>query len=265
MFDTSRKTVIGMIHVGALPGTPRATDPIEAIIERAAAEAGALTAAGFDALLIENMHDAPYLNGTVGPEIVAAMTAVGLALCGAADIPIGVQVLAAANSEALAVALACGARFIRAENFAYAHVADEGLMPTASAGPLLRYRKQIGAEHVQVLADIKKKHASHALTADIDLAEAARTARICGADGVVVTGTATAAPTRPEDVAVVRKAVDLPVVVGSGITPEGLPALWPHADGFIVGSFLKQDGFWSNPLDPGRIERLMDSVRALRV
>jgi len=83
-----------------------------------------------------------------------------------APLPLGVQVLAAANREALAVALAVGATFVRVENFVYAHVADEGLMPVADAGPLLRYRRQIGADHVKILADVKKKHSSHALTAE---------------------------------------------------------------------------------------------------
>ena len=98
------------------------------------------------------------------------MTAVGLAVRQASTLPLGVQILAAANREALAVAQACGAAFVRVENFAYAHVADEGLMPTAEAGPLLRYRRQIGADSIQIIADVKKKHSSHAITADVPLA-----------------------------------------------------------------------------------------------
>jgi hypothetical protein len=257
--------VIGMIHVGALPGTPRAREPLEQIIDRAADEAQTYARAGFDGLLIENMHDVPYLCGSVGPEIVAAMTAVGVTLRAAAPkLPLGVQILAAANREALAVAGAVGAAFIRVENFAYAHVADEGLMPTADAGPLLRYRRQIGAESIQIIADVKKKHSSHAITADVSLADAACAAAFFGADGVVVTGTATGRPTSPADVAEVRSAVHVPVYVGSGVTPDNLAALWPHADAFIVGSYLKRDGLWSNPLDADRIEALIAAVRRLR-
>lgn len=72
-------------------------------------------------------------------------------------LPCGVQILAAANKEALAVALASGLQFIRVEGFVFAHVADEGLM-NSCAGELLRYRKNIGAEHILVFTDIKKKH-----------------------------------------------------------------------------------------------------------
>src|SRR5688572_13402670 len=58
--------------------------------------------------------------------------------------PVGIQILAGANIEAMAVAHAAGLDFIRAEGYAYAHVADEGLIQ-ASAAQLLRYRRMIGA------------------------------------------------------------------------------------------------------------------------
>jgi hypothetical protein len=265
--ETSRwtlppKALIGMIHVPALPGTPAQEMTIDAVIERAAAEARLLAEAGFDALLVENMHDRPYLCREVGPEIVAGMTAVGLAVRAAAALPLGVQVLAGANREALAVALACGACFIRAEGFVFAHVADEGTME-ADAGPLLRYRKSIGAEGIAILADIKKKHAAHAITADVGLAETARAAEFFGADGLVVTGTSTGLPAHPEDVQDAKEAVKIPIAVGSGITPANLADYWSAADAFIVGSSIKQDGRWDNPLDPARIERLIAKARSL--
>ncbi len=258
------KAVVGMVHVGALPGTPFAAKPAGAIIEQAVAEARLLSAAGFDAVLIENMHDRPYLRQRVGPEIVASMAGVLDAVRSAVDKPLGVQILAGANREALAVALAGGASFIRAENFVFAHVADEGLMPEADAGPLLRYRREIGAEHIRIFADVKKKHSSHAVTADVDLAEAARATAFFGADGLVVTGRATGEPTAVEDVREVSATVELPVAVGSGVTPENLPRLWEPADIFIVGSFIKFGGRWDQPPDPDRVEALMRTVSRLR-
>jgi len=71
------KAVVAMIHVGALPGTPRWSETLEAIVEQAREEARVYAQGGVDGLMIENMHDVPYLRGTVGPEIIAAMTAVG--------------------------------------------------------------------------------------------------------------------------------------------------------------------------------------------
>src|SRR5262249_39315371 len=155
------------------------------------------------------------------------------------------------HDEALAVALTGGAQFIRVENFVYAHVADEGLLPNAAAGSLLRYRRAIGAGHIKLLCDVKKKHASHALTADVTIGDAAHTAEFFGADGVVVTGAFTGEPTDPADVRSVREATALPVWVGSGVRPDQLGGL-VHADAFIVGSYIKQGGVWSNPIDAAR-------------
>ena len=123
--------LIGMVHLGALPGTPRAGLRVERIAKAAAAEAQALEDAGLDAVLVENMHDLPYLRREVGPEIVAAMSACVLCVRAATTLPVGVQVLAGANRAALSVAHACGGSFIRAEGFHLAAVADEGLLDEA--------------------------------------------------------------------------------------------------------------------------------------
>ncbi len=241
------RALIGVVHVAALPGTPRGGESVAEIAARAAADARAYHAAGFDAILLENMHDRPYLKGAVGPEIVAAITAAGCEVRRAVPLPLGVQLLAAANTEAIAVAHAIGGAFVRVEGFVFAHVADEGVIESC-AGALLRYRKAIGAEHVRVFADIKKKHSAHAITADVDLAETARAAEFFGADGVIVTGVATGRETDPADVAAARAAAGLPVFTGSGVTAENL-ARYDAADGLIVGSSAKRGGHWSNPVD----------------
>ena len=104
------------------------------------------------------MHDIPYINRNVGPEIIAGMAAV----CSAvkrevAKMPCGIQILAGCNEQAIAVAKACNLDFVRAEGFVFSHVADEGIM-NSDAGQLLRYRKKINAENVLIFTDIKKKH-----------------------------------------------------------------------------------------------------------
>lgn len=260
MFQAPR-ALIGMLHAGALPGTAHARDPLDAIIDAVVAEARIYRDAGFTALLLENMHDRPYLKGTVGPEVVASMTAIAREVRRAVALPLGVQVLAAANREAVAVALASGACFVRVEGYAFAHVADEGLLE-ACAGPLLRYRRAVGAEHVRVYADIKKKHAAHAITADVSLAETARAAEFFTADGVIVTGTATGAPCAPADVDEARDGASLPVLVGSGVTPDNLRR-YVRAHGFIVGSSVKHAGRWDRALDPAAARSMAEAFKAL--
>ncbi|QOJ00594.1 MAG: BtpA/SgcQ family protein [Phycisphaeraceae bacterium] len=263
--DLSKKALIGMVHVGALPGTPGSREGIGALASRAAGEARVLKEAGFDAVMIENMHDAPYVHGAQGPEVVAGMTAVGLAVRAAVGgMSMGVQVLSGGNKEALAVALACGALFVRCENFVFSHVADEGLLERAEAGPLLRYRRVIGAEGVRVYCDVKKKHASHAITGDLSVGECVRGAEFFGADGVIVTGVATGRAASVEDVKEARGATGLPVLVGSGVTPEQVRALFRYADGLIVGSWVKRDGSWNNEVDPGRAKELARAAALAR-
>jgi len=193
----------------------------------------------------------------IGPEIVAAMTAIGSEvkiLCG---LPVGIQILAGANIEAMAVAHAANLDFIRAEAYAYAHVADEGLIE-ASAGALLRYRRAIGADHIRVFADIKKKHSAHAITKDVDIVETAKAAEFFSVDGVIVSGVATGQPTDPIEVNSVGSAVSVPTIVGSGITADNIHD-YQNADAFIVGSSIKQDGLWMNPIDMERARAVVRS------
>lgn len=258
----TKTALIGMVHLPALPGTPSAKLSPAEIIAHAEKEALALAGHGFQALLIENMHDRPYQRGAVPPEITALMTAAARTVRQATSLPTGIQVLAAANREALAIALAAELDFIRAEGFVFAHVADEGIIESCAAD-LLRYRRTIGAEHIQIFADIKKKHSSHAITADVSIQETAHAAEFFCADGLIVTGTATGQPADADEVAHVRKSTNLPILVGSGITPENIARYAPHAHALIVGSSIKKDGHWENPIDPIRTAALFDAASAL--
>jgi uncharacterized protein len=255
MFASTRP-VIAMIHVGALPGTPAAGSSLRELEACAVAECTIYREAGVHGVALENMHDVPYLRGGVGPEITAAMAVIAVAVKGASALPCGIQILAGANQEALAVAHAAGLDFICVEGFTFAHVADEGLIES-SAATLLRYRRQIGAERVRVWADVKKKHASHALTADVGIGETAAAAEFMRADAVIVTGSATGEHPSERDIAEVRARCRLPLYLGSGITPANLERYYPYADGFIVGSAFKAHGRWNEAVDPRRVERFM--------
>lgn len=260
----AERALVAMIHLPALPGSPRASLSPREIARHAAEEARVLAAAGFDALLLENMHDAPYLMREVGPEAVAAFTRAACEVRAAVDLPLGVQILAGANRAALATALAAECSFIRAEGFVFASVADEGVLAEADAGPLLRYRRALGpvAERIAVFCDIKKKHSANAITADTSLGEHAHAAEFFGADGVIVTGTATGVATPIADLAAARKACRLPVLAGSGATAANVREVLAAADAVIVGSDLKDGGQWWNPLDARRIDAFVRAARA---
>lgn len=250
------KPLIGMIHVQALPGTPQNHLTVKEIAAQACKEARVLSESGMQAIMLENMHDVPYLNREVGPEIVSALTRIASEVRTVTDLPLGLQILAGANQAALSVALASELQFIRAEGFVYGHMADEGFLQS-DAGELLRFRKHIAAEHIQIFTDIKKKHSSHAMTQDVSLEDTVEAAAFFLSDGVIITGTHTGKPVDQQQMTDVYQSTDLPVLAGSGVTPEGLSDIWNQADAFIVGSYFKAAGNWQNEPDPKRLESLI--------
>ncbi len=256
------KPIIGMIHIDALPGAPDYNTAPEQIIEKALSEAKIYKDAGIDSIMIENMHDTPYLNGA-GPEITAMMSVIGREVKKEAGLPCGLQILSGANRQALASAQAGGLDFIRAEGFVFSHIGDEGYFQS-DAGELLRYRKQIDAENLAVFTDVKKKHASHSITSDISIEETSVAAEFFKSDGIVITGIKTGDEPDIAELKIVKNAVSLPVIIGSGITIDNIDKYFESADAFIVGSYFKLDGLWANEVNQERVKRFMDKVNKKR-
>ena len=177
--------------------------------------------------------------------------------------PIGIQILAGANKEALAVAQAAELDFIRAEGFVFGHLADEGYMDSC-AGELLRFRKMIGAESIAIFTDVKKKHSSHAITSDVTLEETITAAEFFLSDGIIITGTSTGKEASLDDVKKAFYSTKLPMIVGSGITVENISTYWNFADAFIVGSYFKKDGGWKNGVEKDRVACLIEKAQLLR-
>ncbi|XP_060561400.1 uncharacterized protein F13E9.13, mitochondrial-like isoform X1 [Ruditapes philippinarum] len=242
-------------------GTPRYQGSVRKIIEKAEYEAKIYKEAGVDSVLVENMHDIPYLHTQeVGPEVVSTMTRACSRVRQVFDTgPVGVQILAGANKQGLAVAVAAELDYIRAEGFVFSHVADEGLM-NACAGPLLRYRKMIGAEHIQVFTDIKKKHSAHSITSDVSIEDTAQAAQYFLTDGVILTGSSTGLPVNHQELEVVQKSVDIPVLIGSGVTADNYP-VFKSAHALIIGSYFKMAHRWHGDIDEKILSDFMDIVR----
>lgn len=260
---SDKKSIIGMIHVQALPGTPNHKMSLTEISALAVKEAKQYESANIDAIIIENMHDVPYLKGQVGPEVTAAMTIVAQAVRNAVSLPIGIQILAGANKEALAVAKAVDLDFIRAEGFVFGHVADEGYIDSC-AGELMRYRKNIEAEKVKVFTYIKKKHSSHAITSDVDIVETAHAAEFFLSDGLIITGSSTGKAVDIREQDALKDTVRKPILIGSGITADNISEYWNYADAFIVGSHFKESAYWMNPISDKRLSVFMKKIELLR-
>lgn len=255
--------IIGVIHLRALPGTAGYDGNDDLIFQQAAEEAAMYKNAGVDGIIIENMHDTPYLRNQVGHEISTIMAVVGREVKKISGLPCGVQVLAGANEAAMSVAKSAGLDFVRAEGFVFAHVADEGIIES-SAGTLLRFRKMIEAEHILVFTDIKKKHSAHAITADVDIMETAKAAAFFKSDGLIVTGLATGTSADTREIKQAKEASGVATMVGSGVTIDNVGEYLPICDGLIIGSHFKKDGFWANEIDEDRLNLFMEKVKELR-
>jgi uncharacterized protein len=260
----TRMAVIGMVHVRSLPNTPLSKLSVQQLVDHSCNETLIYKKYKLNGILIENMFDMPYATRQhIGPDVTAVMTRVCTEVKRLVpQMSCGVQVLAALNCEALAVAVASGLQFIRAESYVFGHIADEGYMD-ACAAQLLRYRRNINAEHILVLTDVKKKHSSHAITSDLDIGYTAKAAQYFLSDGIIITGSTTGSAPHLKLVSDVRNAVSdhMPVLIGSGVNHQNVKLFRDlNVNAVIVGSHFKKDGIWSNDLCEQRIQQFMSCL-----
>lgn len=260
-----RKPVIGVIHLGPLPGAPRYDgEPVEAIYGRAVDDARMLAENGIDGIIVENAADLPFSRPEeIGPETVAALAAACVRVRDAVTVPIGITCVANGAIPGLAVAKAVGASWVRVNQWVNAYVANEGMLD-GPAGRALRYRSALRAREIRIFADVHVKFGAHALTADRSIPEQARDAEFFDADAVIASGQRTGSPTSVEEIEAVADGTVLPVLIGSGLDADSVTELLSIADGAIVGSWLKFDGDWWNPVDPDRVRALVAQVRMVR-
>lgn len=246
----ARKPIIGTIHLLPLPGSPRYRgESMAEIVDRAVTDAAAYVEGGCDGLIVENEGDMPFLRQhQIGPETVASLTVATAAVAANSPVPVGVMCLANAALQSIAIAKATGSTFIRANQWANAYIANEGYIEGAAA-ETLRLRSAIYAHDVKVLADVHVKHGSHAIVADRTVAEQTLDVEAFDADVLIATGERTGDPTRVEEVMAIKESATLPVIVGSGLDADRAKELMTAADGAIVGSAMKVDGKWWNPVE----------------
>ncbi len=258
-FPLPPRALVGVLHALALPGSARGREPMSRVIEHSVGEARLLADCGFDALIVENFGDAPFHPDRVPAHTVAAMTLLVQAVRQTVELPIGVNVLRNDALAALAVASAAGAAFIRVNVLCGVYATDQGTIE-GRAHEVLPYRAALGCG-AAIFADVHVKHAVPLSQPDLALA-AEETALRGGADALIVTGATTGRSASNADVETVRQAVPgIPVLIGSGITPENVEQALTCADAVIVGTALKVDGRTTNPIDPERARALIQRAR----
>lgn len=265
------RTLVGMVHLLPLPGSPRwpgGAGAMERVVARARADAETLFAHGMDGVLVENFGDLPFLPGRVAPETCAAMTRAVLAVLEVAEgRGVGVNVLRNDAATALGIAAATGASLIRVNVHVGSMYTDQGLLH-GEAHATLRTREALGVggtpgpvPRVLLAADVHVKHAIPPAGATVE--DTARDVAGRGlADLLIVSGAGTGLPTDPARLRRVREAApETPVWVGSGVTPDTVAGLFQVADGAIVGSALQEGGRAGRPVEAARVRALVAAAR----
>ena len=249
------KPVIGMVHLGALPGSPLYDRErgLDGVVSAAAKDLAALQAAGFDAVLFGNENDRPY-EFEVDRASTATMAYVIGQLRSKIAVPFGVNMLWDPMST-IALAAATGADFIR-EIFTGTYASDMGPW-TPNAGKAMRYRNRLGRGDLAMLYNVSAEFA-YSLD-ERPLPDRARSASFSSIpDAVLVSGQITGEAAAISDLEAVKAVLpDTPVLANTRVKHETVANVLKVADGCIVGSSLKVDGNTWNAVDP---ERAADGV-----
>lgn len=258
IFDEDSRPIIAMVHLPPLPGTPLYDESqgITGLVEAVATDLDALLEHSVDAVMFCNEGDRPY-SLKADFEGVSVMSRVVTELA-PDDRPFGVDFLWDARA-ALAVAMATGASFIR-EVTTGVYESDMGLWNTDAAA-LLRYRRQLGAEDIAVFMNVSPEFASQIGRRSVS--QVARSAVVSSlADAVLVSGPMAGAEPDLESLEEAKEAVrgEVPVLVNTGAKSTNVEEFLRVADGVIVGSDLKVDGYTWNPVDPQRVKQFMDAA-----
>ena len=256
-----RKPLIGVLHLLPLPGAPLYEGAIQKVYDQALAELEVFKRHQLDSVIVENFRDMPYFPGRVPAETVAAMAAVSREVVRAADMPVGINVLRSDGEAAVAVAAASGAHYVRVNVHMGAVVADQGIVQGSSQFSV-RLRSALKSRAL-IFADVGVKHAAPIAGRSLDI-ETHDLAERGLADAIIVTGDRTGVETSGTDVDIVRRSTALPLLVGSGATPENIEQMLPKVNGLIVGSYFKKDGASHNLVDESRVQRFVRRFAELR-
>lgn len=258
IFGVGSKPTIAMAHVPPLPGTPLYDEKrgVSGLVEDVARDLDILLSYDIDAIMFCNEGDRPYTL-KADFEGVSAMTRVVTELA-PRDRPFGVDFLWDARA-ALSIAAATGARFIR-EVTTGLYESDMGLWNTDAAG-LLRYRRNIGADNVAVFMNVTPEFASQIGQRSVgQLAKSAVVSSL--ADAILVSGPMAGAGPDLENLRSAKEALggEASVLINTGAKSGTVADFLKVADGVIVGSDLKVDGYTWNPVDSDRVSAFLNAA-----
>jgi membrane complex biogenesis BtpA family protein len=258
----TRKPIIAMCHLNALPGDPYydARSGMQDVIAWARKDLNSLQNGGVDAVMFSNEFSLPYLT-KVETVTTAAMARIIGELMPEIRIPFGVNVLWD-PSASLDLAVSVGAKFVR-EIFSGVYASDFGLWDT-NCGAVIRHQRQISAQDVKLLFNIVPEAAKY--VGNRDIVEIARsTVFNHRPDALCVSGLTAGAETDAQTLKLVKEAVPQTIIfANTGVRPDNVAEQLSIADGAVVGTTFKKDSVFENHVDQERVKTFMDKVKSIR-
>ena len=256
------KPIIAMCHLKALPGDPGydARLGMDGIVESARKNLKALQAGGVDAIMFSNEASLPYLT-KVETITTACMARVIAELRSEIRVPFGVNVLwdPAASID---LAVATGGLFVR-EIFTGVYASDYGMWNT-DCGAVIRHQHAVNGQHVKLLFNIVPESAVYMAERHIvDIAKS--TVFVSKPDALCVSGITAGAEASLDTLRQVKAAVPETIVfANTGVRLSNVEEMLTVADGAIVGTTFKEDGYIWNDVDTKRVQEFMSKVKAIR-
>ena len=255
------KPVIGMLHLMALPTDPKYDEKggVEAVVKRAREDVLALQEGGIDGILFCNEFSIPYTDN-VRVVTVACMARIIGELLADIKVPFGVDV-ATDPYKTFDLAAATGATFVR-ETLSGAYASDYGLQ-SYSMGEIERHRVAVGCKNVYTLATLVPEGSKQ--VAERDIEDVAKSVSFSISPGALLVYGLTAGRSVDNNLITRAKtATDIPVFASNGVKAETVVDTLTLADGCIVGTWLKYDGYFYNQVDASRVKQLMDKAKEFR-
>ena len=256
------KPIIAMCHFLALPGDPDydCGKGIKNIVDKARDDLMALQTGGVDAVMFSNEASLPYLT-KVEPITTVTMARIIGELLPDIKVPFGVNVLWD-PSASIDLAVATGASFVR-EIFTGVYASDFGVWEP-KCGEVIRHQHAVHGENVRLLFNIVPEAAVY--LAERKIADIARSTVFNNKPDVLcVSGLTAGEETSSTTLKVVKNAVpETPVFANTGVRMANIEEQLSIADGAVVGTTFKKDGYIWNAVDVNRVASFMDRVNKFR-
>ena len=260
MFRT-KKPIIGLLHLEALPGDPFYKGSMKEVIECARKDLDALQKGGVDGILITNEMSLPYQKH-ISTVTVASMARVIGALEAELSLPFGAEAIYDPEAT-IELCAAVDADFSRCV-FTGAYVGDLGIIDH-DVSRSLRLRRYLERQDLRLFFFVNSE--GEVLLNDRGTEEIVKTMMFnCRPDALVAAGSMAGVSPDGTLLETTAKAAGgrLPVFCGTGCREDTIENIFKTADGAFVGTTFKKNTALGERIELERVRSFMGAARAAR-